>query len=119
MAGRPSKRRDATKEAILQSLRQGATRTAAAEAAGVHRNTFARWVDEDEAFCGAVKKAEGDAELMAVKVVVGAMHSGTWQAAAWWLERRRRDEYAQKSIQQHEGNAEKPVHVITFVRDGG
>ena len=109
MAGRPSKKRDATKEAILASLRQGATRTAAAEAAGVHRNTFARWIEDDEAFCGAVKKAEAECEMAAVNVVRGAWLDGTWQAAAWWLERRRRDEYAQKTVQQLEGNAEKPI----------
>jgi len=118
MVGRPSKRKDAGKEAALVSLRAGNTRTAAAGVAGVTRQTLYRWLDEDATFRDAVEKAEGNAESRMLRVIEDAAISGTWQAAAWWLERRRKDEYALKQIQQHEGNAEKPLHVIQFVRDG-
>ncbi len=109
MAGRPSKKRDATKEAILAALRAGNTRTAAAAAGGVDRHTLRRWVDSDAPFCADVEKAEGEAEKRFLRVVEDAAIGGTWQAAAWWLERRRKDDYAQKNIQQLEGNAEKPL----------
>lgn len=109
MAGRPSKKRDAVKEAILAALRAGNTRTAAAAAAGVHRDTLRVWVQDDPAFSVSVEKAEAEAEKRFLRVVEDAAVAGTWQAAAWWLERRRKDEYALKQIQQHEGNAEKPI----------
>lgn len=115
MAGRRSKKRDATTDAILASLRAGATRVAAAEAAGVHRNTLRRWLDEDDALRCAVEKAEAECEEEAVSVVKTAWRNGTWQAAAWWLERRRRDDYAQKSVTQLQGDEEQPVS-ITLVR---
>ena len=106
---RPSKKRTATEAAILASLREGATRTAAAEAAGVHRNTLGNWTKQDSAFLGAVQQAEGEVEVEAAGVIRAAWRTGDWKAAAWWLERRRKDDYAQKQVTQLEGNDEKPI----------
>jgi hypothetical protein len=45
------------------------------------------------AFLAAVKKAEADAVVRNVALVQKAAQNGTWQAAAWWLERRHPDEH--------------------------
>ncbi|HET6567489.1 MAG TPA: helix-turn-helix domain-containing protein, partial [Rhodothermales bacterium] len=45
-------------EAILNSLAQGATRTDAAHAAGIHRRTLYNWIEQDPAFKQAVEDAE-------------------------------------------------------------
>lgn len=74
---------------ILENLNVGNTRSASAEAAGISRMTFYRWMDENVTFCDAVKKAEATAEVGHVKAVAYAAQKGTWQASAWWLERRR------------------------------
>lgn len=78
-----------TQDRIIDYLRTGNTRTAASEAAGISRTTFYRWLEENVAFCDAVKKAEATAEVGHVQCVANAAMKGSWQASAWWLERRR------------------------------
>lgn len=84
---RPTKRTPEREEIILKALRLGNTRTTAAAYAEVHRDTLYEWL-ADPAFSDAVQKAEADAEARFVGQIVKAAHDGTWQAAAWWLERR-------------------------------
>jgi transposase len=88
------KHTDARIEVVLTALRSGNTRRAAAAYAQIDHATFYRWIDADATFRDAVEKAEADAEARAVAIVVKAAQMGTWQAAAWWLERRRRNEFA-------------------------
>ena len=38
-------------------------------------------------FRDAVKRAQADAVLSRIEIIQDAGASGTWQAAAWWLER--------------------------------
>jgi hypothetical protein len=45
------------------------------------------------AFLAAVKKAQADAVAANVQLIQIAAREGTWQAAAWWLERRHPDQY--------------------------
>jgi transcriptional regulator with XRE-family HTH domain len=78
-------------EAALNALRMGCTRQAAAGAAGVSRVTFWRWMD-DETFRSEVEKAEAVAEATYTAIVANAAPK-SWQAAAWWLERRQWREY--------------------------
>lgn len=109
--GRPSKHTSQRVEAILGVLRSGGTIAAAAGAAEVSEATVYRWLRADARFRDAVKRAEAEAELR-FQVTVTAAASGraaqhdaagqliqpeikpVWQAAAWWLERRRREDYA-------------------------
>jgi len=82
--------------ALLDALRQGNTRTAAAAVVGISRVTLWRMM-EDATFCNAVENAEAAAEVARVRQVAKAGEDGSWQAAAWWLERRRHEDYAQRS----------------------
>jgi hypothetical protein len=101
MSGRPTKLDDITAKRIIDAIAAGATRAAAAGAAGVHRATLQTWLakgrDGDEEyrdFHDRTERAEAEAEVAMVGVVRAAALSGTWQAAAWWLERRRPKLYA-------------------------
>ena len=85
----------------MLALRKGNTLTAAAEAAGIRRETLHDWLEQGEADARAgrngekrhlyhtVKKALAEAETRKVGVIDKAGTDGTWTAAAWWLERRR------------------------------
>jgi len=89
-----SKKSDARVEVLVSALRAGNTRRAATAYAEVSAETFYRWLNEDVKFRDAVEKAEADAEARAVAIVIRAAQGGTWQAAAWWLERRKSADYA-------------------------
>lgn len=64
--------------------------------ADISSPTFYRML-EDDAFRSAVEKAEAEAEAAHITVIAKAASGGTWQASAWWLERRKHEDYAQRS----------------------
>ena len=94
-------------EQIVKSVRGGSFNTVAAASAGISVRTFNSWMErgemeeariaegfppsEDEAkyvkFRQDVEKARAEAEVEAVSMVKMAARNGTWQAAAWYLER--------------------------------
>lgn len=73
---------------IIEALKAGNTRRAAADYAGIHEHTLGEWVKKYPDFAESVAKAESDAEIRNVAIIQRAA-ANTWQAAAWWLERRR------------------------------
>lgn len=89
---RPTKMTPQVVDAIMTALRGGNTRMCAAEYAGIAYETFRRHFDADVIFGDAVKKAEAECEARCVAHVLKAAPN-TWQAAAWWLERRRKEVY--------------------------
>jgi transposase len=101
--GRPTKLDDLTAKRICDAIATGNTRRCAATAAGVTYTTIKHWLQRGRAgeepfaaFLARLEKADAEAEAKAVKVIVDAAQAGTWQAAAWWLERRRSDRWARR-----------------------
>lgn len=107
MADRRCKLTPRVHEKIVSNLRNGAYKTVAAQEAGIARSTFNNWMERgemeearlEEGFAATpgekkyldfkkdVDKAMAQAEVNAVKVIQEAGSLGTWQAAAWYLER--------------------------------
>lgn len=120
--GRPTKRTKEVEVKIGEALRAGNTRKAACHYAGISQETFCTWVEQFPEFSELVKKAEADCEVAFVAVIKKAAvgHPATkivtksrtingvtetetttteyteysWQAGAWWLERRKPEDYA-------------------------
>lgn len=96
--GRPSKLQPDLQERFCALVRAGNTVEIAAEAVGIGESTFYSWMDRGErgkpadrpykAFREAVEQARGEAESILVARVAKAAQGGSWQAAAWLLERR-------------------------------
>lgn len=107
--GRPTKQTDARVAGLLNALRAGNTRSAAAAHAEISRATLYRWIEEDETFRDSIEKAEADAEVRFAAQVAQAAASGTWQAAAWWLERRRPADFALRSKVEMSGPDGGPI----------
>lgn len=87
-------------EAILLGLRKGLSRTIAAEAVGIDRETIRNWAARSVSFRGQLAQAEAEGESMLVGIVLGAAAKrlpNTWQAAAWLLERTRPERYGQRA----------------------
>ncbi|MBM3260349.1 MAG: hypothetical protein FJY99_11460 [Candidatus Sericytochromatia bacterium] len=85
---RPTKRNPAVEDQILRALAAGQARWPAAALAGISGNTLSRWISDDDAFALEVQRAEAQAVATALGTITKAAASGTWQAAAWWLEGR-------------------------------
>jgi hypothetical protein len=112
--GRPTKYTPATVEKITNALRGGNTRRASCAAAGISQDTLANWLREHSAFSDAIEKAEGEAELRNLAVIQDATKT-TWQAAAWWLERKHKADWSSRVEQT--GADGSPVKVIVEYAD--
>lgn len=93
--GRPSKYTAEVVERICYSLSQGNTRTTAAICAGISKETFYQYLNEFPDFSDAIKRAEEQAVEHYVNVIHTAS-TQTWQAAAWYLERRRKEDFGKQ-----------------------
>lgn len=91
---------------IVKSIEAGASNKDAATLNGVSEETFYKWSRENLAdgtpnpeyhpeFPESLKKAETKRKVAMVNRVLTAA-SRSWQAAAWYLERRYNDEYGRK-----------------------
>lgn len=89
MAGRKSKLTPEVTEKLCTALKAGNTRRAACGYAGISEDSFANYLRQSSDFSEAIRKAESDAEVHCVAVIRKAMQEGLWGPAAWWLERRR------------------------------
>ena len=98
MAGRPPKYNADRHKRIIDTLRAGNTRRAASWAGGIDQDTFARWLVRYAEFADDVKAAEADAELAMVQRVRTAADE-SWQAAAWWLERKMKQDWSARQEQ--------------------
>lgn len=123
---------------IVDAIRLGNYQDYAANAAGITVTTFYNWMDRgkrererlvnaDEKakpkeaifleFFEAVEKAKGLAIAQNVAVIQRAAATGTWQAAAWWLERTAQKTYGRKQQLEHSGNAENPIALSVDVNE--
>ena len=104
MAGRPTSLTPEVQARIVEAVAAGNTRHDAAEYAGVGRSTFLAWLARGRKKNGrngrpyrdlldAVKKAEAGAVVRNVAIIQKAANK-TWQAAAWWLERKNPQDWA-------------------------
>lgn len=94
--GRKSKRTPETVAKILDFLRSGNTRGTSARASGISPDTFSDWCNRFPDFADAVKEAESEAASRYLAHIEAAAIKGSWQAAAWVLERRYHQEWARK-----------------------
>jgi hypothetical protein len=91
--GRPSKYTPQAVKRIVDALSAGNSRKASSAYGGISEATFGSWLANFRDFREAVKSAEAVAEVAHVANITKAAGDGTWQASAWWLERRRHAEW--------------------------
>jgi len=89
---RPTKLTPDVRDRIATMIQAGAYAEQAARAAGISSSTYYSWMERGERpfseFSETIKTAEAVAEQQRVQHIHHAADAGTWQAAAWWLERR-------------------------------
>lgn len=99
--GQDTKRTAEVQKALLEALMVGHTDKDAMILAGVGKTFFYTWIREDAEFATNVEKARLKSKDQSLKSVRTASMK-TWQAAAWYLERRFGSEYAQRQVYKHE-----------------
>lgn len=105
---------------IVEALKNGNTRRAAAAYAGVSHMTFYRWIESNVTFSDAVKVAEATAEVGHVQCVAQAAMKGNWTASAWWLERRRPKDWREiKTIDIRDIPTERLLELLEGTDTGG
>lgn len=106
--GRPSKATDEVFKKITDAVKAGVWIEQAAHLASIHPSTLYDWVSKGERaremeeitgkamsdadlrlaeFSESLKRARAEAEARNVSLIQKAAQDGTWQAAAWYLER--------------------------------
>lgn len=120
---------------ICRRIRGHVTRVPAAEANSIDRRTLWHWLAEGVAaancdvagcserhhgpanhdltyqqFAEMVMRAEADAAFLAAGNVSRAM-SKDWRAAAWWLERRLPEDFAERSRVELSGPGGRPIEI--------
>jgi transposase len=135
--GRPTILTPVIHDTIVNAVRIGMYVDDAAAMAGVHRATVFRWIakgrdviekrdageqlDDNEQlygdFCDAVEKARADATLRNIGVIQQAASDGTWQAAAWYLERTNPKKWGRHETVEITGADGGPIQVQHSVKD--
>ena len=104
-------------EMVCSYKEKGNSYDTSAQAVGICRQTLYNWMERGEKgepdflqFLQAIKKARAKAEMRHVEVIEDAMDK-SWQAAAWWLERRNRDKWGQHTEQkiEHTGKIDSSI----------
>lgn len=119
---RPTKLTPAVQDRIVKAISAGAYAIVAAKAAGIGETTFYRWLEMGSKpdakplyreFWESVKEAEAQAELANIVLIRQAAQAGTWQAAAWYLERKHSDRWGrqQKLFAEVTGKDAGPILV--------
>ncbi len=113
-AGRKTKYTPETVKKLCDAIQLGLTYRLACLYGGITETTFYDWLQKKPEFSDAVKIAEGKAAVSWLAMIEQAAKVGTWQAAAWKLERRYPQEYG-KTVQEHQGKDGGPIQVREVV----
>lgn len=106
--GRPMKLTQKLIKEAYEYLKLGNSERTTAQAIGISWQTWENWKNRGEqdreagkksifsTFLTTIKKAQAEAIARNVLVIEKAAREGTWQAAAWWLERRYPEEWGKR-----------------------
>src|SRR3990167_4887970 len=106
---------------LCKYVRAGNTHLDSAILSGISEETFYKWKREKTKdgspnpdyhiqFSEALKKAEQECKARNIAIIQRAADK-SWQAAAWYLERRYHDQYALKTVMEHSSDPEKPLTI--------
>lgn len=117
---RRSKYTPETVAKLKEAIGKGATYDLACDFAGIAESTFYEWLQSKPEFSEQLKAAEGAAAVEWLGQIDEAAKAGTWQAAAWKLERRYPQKYGRQVTELQGKDGETFVQrVIILDHDAG
>lgn len=110
---------DEVQETLIKSLENGLAIKSACGRASISEKTFYNWYNKGaeaksgkyKNFHDAVDNAKNTAQSNFENIIASAANKGTWQAAAWWLERRRPEMYKLKESHEIDAKVQSDVTV--------
>jgi hypothetical protein len=116
---RPTKYSAELAEALCAWIRKGTSYVDACSIEGVSYNSLNGWRKEHPEFDVDIKRAEAMCKQDKIDIIFKASEE-TWQAAAWWLERKHRNEYAlRREITGADGESFIPDHMAEAMKRAG
>ncbi|MHB1460442.1 MAG: hypothetical protein ACYC1M_04075 [Armatimonadota bacterium] len=90
---RPTKYSEPLVSALCAIIETGCTIRLACDSVGITTETYNQWTKSNLEFADAVKRARATGAQNLLSDIKTAARSGTWQAAAWILERSYHEHY--------------------------
>lgn len=117
--GRRSKLTAQLQKKICEQIEEGNTFDRACRLCNISDRIFYKWREQGKEakrgkffqFFQAVKRAEERFIAWHLKVIKDAAEAGTWQAAAWILERKYFEEFGRKDRHEVTGKEGGPIHL--------
>ncbi len=81
---------------ILNAISQGLTQREASILAGISEDTLSLWKKQDSDFSEQMRQKEIECKLSHIQNIKKASEK-SWQASAWWLERKYKEEFSIKN----------------------
>lgn len=110
---------------IVEAVRKGNSRSNAFRLAGLHPDTvfpWLRWAREQpgthpeyDQLLADIEFAESQVESERVALIKVAADTGTWQAAAWWLERRKPEDWGKRDHVQINAGDKPLIQLNTLI----
>ena len=115
--GRPTCLTSEVQTLLVRALTLGVTKKTACQYAGITPATLCNWANRAEEgespyfeLFEALEKAEAESVIRAMSQIENAAKEGTWQAAAWRLERTHPTEYGRQIVEQKHSGAVVHAH---------
>lgn len=81
---------------ILDAIAEGLTQRESAVLAGISEDTLSLWKKKDSDFSEQIRQKQIECKLGHIRNIKKASDK-SWQASAWWLERKYKDEFSLKT----------------------
>ena len=120
----PNKRSKLTEQSIEEMCRlarAGLRNVDICKALGIHQSTLYKWLQEpreglEVKLFDELEKARAERKAFMIQTITKAAQAGTWQAAAWWLERVYPKEFA-KPDRYHDEGVQEAVKAVRELTD--
>jgi len=111
-------------EKIAGYVAEGNYASVACALAGVSEASYYAWLKDESKpeFLEAIKEAEAVAEAESIKSIREAGNSGSWQAHAWYLERKFKDRWTKEETKNinHSGQIDPSKRTLDdYYKDSG
>ncbi|HOR57490.1 MAG TPA: hypothetical protein PLV82_02340 [bacterium] len=110
--GRPTKLDPNVVQKLTAAFHNGFNIEEACSFSGIAKKTYYNWIEKNKRFLYEMEVAQQAVGKQSKKIIVENIQNGNWKAAAWWLERKQRKEFASRTELTGEDGEKLEVGII-------